>query len=203
MLLDNIKHENGKVFIFGINKVSIALIKYLTDNEISIIVSDIDENNVKDYSVELNGNNFVEFIDIDKIDFNSAQYFVLCKDILLEKDELSIFLTRLNNIKDKVYLDIEFVSMLFSQNKYVGIIGESYNIITNSMINHTFNNTENNNVALSSNCIETVKNITFNNTVFYEALQDCKIQYLQQLNFDILAILDIDNDIKSEDIVNI
>ena len=41
MLLDNIKQENSKVFIFGINKVSIALIKYLTDNEISVIVSDI------------------------------------------------------------------------------------------------------------------------------------------------------------------
>ena len=202
MLLDNIKQQVCKIFIFGINKVSIGLIKCLTDNEISVIVSDTDENIVKDYNVELSGNGFVEFVNIDKVDFNLAQYFVLCKDILLEKDELNIFLTRLNNIKDKVYLDIEFISMLFSQNKYIGIIGSSYNIITNSMVNHIFDNAENNNVALSSNYIEIVKNITFDNTIFYEALQNCKIQYLQQLNFDILAILDIDSDIKKEDIIN-
>ena len=202
MLLDNIKQENGKIFILGINKVSISLIKYLTDNEISVIVSDTDENIIKDYNVELSSNNLIEVVDIDKINFDLAQYFVLCKDILLEKDKLNIFLTRLNNIKDKVYLDIEFISMLFSQNKYIGIIGSSYNIITNSMINHIFDNAENNNVALSSNYIEIVKNITFDNTIFYEALQNCKMQYLQQLNFDILAILDIDNNVEKEDIVN-
>ena len=202
MLLDNIKQENSKIFIFGINKVSIGLAKYLADNKISVIISDIDKDYVEEHNIEFSGNEFVSFVDVDKIDFNVAQYCVLCKDILLEKNDLDIFLTRLNNIKNKVYLDVEFISMLFSQNKYIGIIGESYNIILNSMISNIFENSENNNIALSSNYVDIIKNITFNNTIFYEALQNCKIQYLQQMSFDILAILDVDCGIKKEDIVN-
>lgn len=201
MLLDNIKEENSKVLILGINKVSINLIKYLADSGVNVIVGDTDEGCIQEYCAEFSGNNLVSFVDINKIDLDVAQYCVLCKDILLEKDELNILLTRLDNIKEKVYLDIEFISMLFSQNKYIGIIGESYNIITNSIISHIFENIDNNSIPLSCNYLDIVKNITFNNTIFYEALQDCKIQYLQQMSFDVLVIFDIDS-LKNEDIQN-
>ena len=55
---------------------------------------------------------------------------------------MGVFLTRLNNIKDKVYIDIEFISNLFPQNKYIGIIGSSYNITINSLINNMFSNVD-------------------------------------------------------------
>ncbi|MBO4956292.1 MAG: hypothetical protein J6C50_00430 [Rickettsiales bacterium] len=199
MLLDNIKKQNSKVFIFGINKTSVALINYLSLNEINVVVSDISENIVKEYELGVCDNTFIDVVNIEKIDFNSVDYFVLCENILLEKDELGVFLTRLNNIKDKVYIDIEFISNLFPQNKYIGIIGSSYNITINSLINNMFSNAGVKNIECSSGYEDADDGTTvFDDVMCSEAIQNHKIQYLKQMEFDILAILGIDVDLKKD-----
>ncbi|MBR2141555.1 MAG: hypothetical protein IJ853_04340 [Rickettsiales bacterium] len=206
MLLDTIEKQDSKILILGINNISLALINYLVDNEITVVAGDYDET-LENISFT-NGKAF-DIVDLDKINFNSFEYIVLAKNILMEKDKLEVLLARLDNVASKVYLDIEFVSMLFQRNKYIGIIGSNYNFITASILNNIFDNAGVKNIDFSNNNInENVEddshstNINFEDVICFSALQSHKMKYLKKDAFDVLAILDCDFCLDNKDYID-
>lgn len=202
MLLNNIKKNENTIFIYGINKISILLANYLLNNQIKVIFGYSYEDSVEEFEDQLpQSNPLFTVVDIDKFDFNLADYVILSDDILLNSEELKSFLTRLDNIKNKVFVDIEFMYMLFPENKYIGIIGSNYSYTTSIMLNKILNNNDLKYLDFSTNNTN-CKDFT-NGCICFCAIQDYKIKYLKQISFNILAILDIDLNLgKNTDFIN-
>ena len=199
MLLDKLKNEKKSVFLLGINNISIAISNYLINNQIKVFICDIDEKIIEKYRTNFYDNQSIEIVKIDKYDFNNIDYLILCKNLLLDNDDLQLFITRLNNIKDKVFLCSNFISMLFPNNKFISIIGTSYNYITTSILSCIFKDNNTNVVNLSSYSLNILNNDKINieqeNCIYFSTIENYEIEFLKQINFDILAILNINYDL--------
>lgn len=198
MFIEDLKDKN--ILILGITTTSIAISNFLKKENINISMWDISEK-IKNKFKE-----FYNIIDnIDNISFDDYDFFIVPKDVLLTNEDFNTFLNRLTTVEEKVFIDIEFLYNLFPNNKYIGIIGGGYNYITNSLLNDILNTSNIN----SFNCASFEERIDINNipkniniekdSVFSISLRQPKMNYLKQMNFDIVAILNT-NDHKIEDI---
>ena len=198
MFIEDLKDKN--ILILGITTTSIAISNFLKKENINISMWDISEK-IKNKFKE-----FYNIIDnIDNISFEDYDFFIVPKDVLLTNEDFNTFLNRLTTVEEKVFIDIEFLYNLFPNNKYIGIIGGGYNYITNSLLNDILNTSNIN----SFNCASFEERIDINNipkniniekdSVFSISLRQPKMNYLKQMNFDIVAILNT-NDHKIEDI---
>ena len=174
-----------KILILGITGTSIKLYDYLKNNNDVILWDVIDVSKLR------NSYNIID--NLENIKFDDYDYIILAKDILIVKEDFDMLKKRLLSIKEKVLLDIEFIYMLFSSNKYVGIIGSGYNYITNCLLKNILEANNTNNFICSAFTERNnykLSNSNFENAIVSISLRDAKIDFIKQLNFDILAVLD-------------
>ena len=196
MFIEDIKDK--KILILGITSTGIAISNYLKDIA-SVYIWDTNDkllNKFKDYY------NIIE--NIDNVSFNDYDFFIAPKDILMTNEDFKTFLNRLTTVEDKVFIDIEFLYKLFPNNKYIGVVGSGYNYIINSLLTKIMKTANLNCFNCASfeertNIEENINNNIEKDTIFSISLRQAKIDYLKQMDFDILAILNTNNH-KIEDI---
>lgn len=200
MFIEDIKDK--KILILGITNTSVSISNYLKEI-CKIYVWDVNDkirNKFKDkYNV---------FDSLENVYFSDYDYFIVPKDILIANDEFNTLIDRLKTVEDRLYIDIEFLYNIFPNNKYIGIVGGGYNYIANSLLNDILKSSNINSFNCASfeermdmnKITDNIVNIE-NNAVFSISLRQTKINYLKQMSFDILAILNT-NDHKIEDIKN-
>lgn len=198
MLVKKIENCKNGIFILGINNVSISLINTLVEKKIKIFLWDANIEIIEEYKNSFIQSPYVEILNVNKFNFDKIDYFVLFKDILFDDDEYKTLIMRLDKIKEKVYIDIEFISELYPNNKYIALITSSYNFILNSLLENTFNYSDKNiiNITNINDKNELTSNfVNFNEAICYAILTNNKVKYLKTLMFNTIAILDINEEI--------
>ena len=177
-----------KILIFGITGTSIKLYDYLKSNNTVVLWDIIDTTKLKSsYNITDN---------LENVKFDDYNYIILSKDILIVKEDFDTLKKRLLTIKDKVFLDIEFIQILFPDNKYLGIVGSGYNYITNYLIKAILETNNTNNFICSAFTERNnykLSNHDFEKAVISISIRDAKVDFIKQLNFNILALLDIED----------
>ena len=197
MLLEDLKDK--KIFMLGVTSTGIAIQNYLKDT-CSIFMWDANEkikNKFKDS---------YKIIDsLESVNFDDYDFFILTKDLLMFKEDFDTLLKRLETVKDKVFLDIEFLYNLFPLSRYIGIVGSGYNHTVNHLVS---------NISKESNFENFIyspfkeRNFPESSSINYDlakatvsiSLRQTKIKYIKQLGIDILAMLDIDENDDLEDL---
>lgn len=188
--------KDKKILILGITSVSIAIYNNLKESY-KIFLWDISE---KIRSRFKDNYNIIDTI--ENTSFNDYDFIILSKDILIAEEDFKTLMERLFKIEDKVLLDVEFLCRLYPNNKYVATIGSGYNYIVSSILSGILNDANVVNFNCSSfeerNFVEKDPlNNRLEDVVVLASLRKPKINYIKQLNLDIIAVLDDDDNIKN------
>ena len=201
MFLKELRENNSKIFIFGVTKSSILLMKILSRNNIEVFVWDDDVKLVEKLKESLTpSDQHIKILNVDDCNFDNLSYFIISKNILMEEEEIKILLKRLDKIENKVYIDIEFFYLLFPNNKFCGIFGSVTREITTGLIWHILDKAKINNLALSlknSNFEENVLSEIENNFISLAAPL-YKLKYIKNLQFDVIALLNIPQELENK-----
>ena len=201
MFLKDLRENNKKIFIFGIAKSSILLMKMLAKNNVDVFVWDNDPKLVEKLKESLVSNDtHINILNVEDCNFDNLGYFVISKNILLESEEDKMLTKRLDKIESKVYIDIEFFYLLFPNNKFCGIFGSVAREITTGLIWHTLDKAKINNLSLSLKSLHFEENPLFDveNNLISLAAPLYKLKYIKNLQFDIIALLNIPQELETK-----
>ncbi len=205
MLNKELENCKNGIFILGINDVNISLAGIFAEKEIKTFFWDFDDKIINDKKNIFNSNKFISLLDINQCDFDNIDYIILSKDILSDNNDTKTLLFRLEKVKEKVFLDIEFISELYPDNKYVIVFAPDYDFMTTTIAQNIFkySSIKSINVEGTFNDIveekkEENNNLTtasFDNIVCYSGISDYRVNFLKNFKFNILALLDINEEI--------
>lgn len=196
--------KNG-IFILGINNVNMSLAGIFAEKGIKTFLWDFDNKIINDRKNDFNSNELIDLLDINQCDFENIDYIILSKDIILDNNDSRTLLFRLEKIKEKVFLDIEFISELYPDNKYIVLLAPDYDFVVTTMMQNIFkySNIKSINVEGTFNdVVEEDKKesnntiiVNFNDIVCFSGVSDNRVNFIKNFKFDILAILDINEEI--------
>ncbi len=196
--------KNG-IFILGINNVNMSLANIFAKKEIKTFLWDFDNKIINDRKNDFNLNEFINLLDINQCDFNNIDYIILSKDIISNNNDSKTLLFRLEKVKEKVFLDIEFIFELYPDNKYIALFAPDYDFIVTTIMQNIFkySNIKSINIEGTFNDIiektEEKNNsstiVNFDNIICYSGISNYRVNFLKNFKFDALAILDISEDV--------
>lgn len=206
MLGKKIEDCSNGIFILGITDVNMSLANVISEKKINVYLWDLEDTLVEEYKKNCK-NDYIKFLDVNKCDFEKIDYFVLSKDIILGDETKALFF-RLEKIKEKVYIDIEFIAELYPNNKYIAILAPDYDFIITSLLKNILKYSHINAIDINGN-FDNTKNssspfvVNFDDAVCYSGISDRRFEFIKNFKFDILAILDISEETsKNKKLVN-
>lgn len=205
MLEKKIEDCKNGIFILGINKVSMSLANIIAKKEINVFLWDFDNKIIEEQKNNFNLNNYISLLDISNCDFDKIDYIILSEDMTTADENLKTLLFRLEKIKEKVFLDVEFISELYPNNKYIALLSPDYDFIINSLLENIFkySNVKAINTRKTfdgqSEDNDKEKDDIFNNIICYGGISDYKLNFIKNFKFNILAILDINEEIGKDE----
>lgn len=191
--------KNKKIYFFRLSKISIELIKYFNANEINfaILFDKYFDTTLKEYCINNGLATNQQFCDIDIFDYNKADYIILTEGTFSTETQIDDKIKNLfTNIKDKIVLEAEFVSLLFPDKIIIGVIGESYKHFIDNYLHSICNNA---NKSMISDISEVNKNFNIEkDDILLTFLTKDKIKFLKTLLFDFLIVLELQDFIEDK-----
>ncbi|MDR2777626.1 MAG: hypothetical protein LBB24_02555 [Rickettsiales bacterium] len=142
--------------------------------------------------------------DIETYPLESTDYIILSQKLFLGEDNpIERFERRIKKLEDRIFLDVEIAKTLFYKNKLVAVVGEGYAKIIHAALDCIFKNSPLRATILPTRIVEppgTDENISAmeggpgigldlsEGNVFVMDLDERKMQYLKNVDFDVVAI---------------
>lgn len=202
MLANNVKDGNKKILIIGINSLSVSLSKTLTNYNNKVVFFEKNSQLLKMYK-QIN-DKVLDIIDSIEYDFDNFDYIIIAKKLNSEDPETDNFLTFLNKLKNKVYILSEIIYILYPDKDFIYIMDETYRDLVYTELDYIYKENSVNTIRLpffDNSDEEELKNIDISDIDIF-MLSDCNKEFLKDLNFNIIGLLDnqkesIDDNIKN------
>ncbi|MDR1494997.1 MAG: hypothetical protein LBI29_03115 [Rickettsiales bacterium] len=197
MLINDLRNGGKIILMLGTDNVAVALEKVLENFGNNILFWDPGGSGGVQYKSETSTSTAVE--DIDAYPLESADCLILSQRLFFGgNDFLERFGKRIKKLEERVFLDVEIIKVLFYENKFIAIVGDSYIKVIHAALCHIFESTPRQAILLPSGVggypeigedgSESGLNLRSSN-VFLMSLNGQNIQYLKNTDFDLVAVL--------------
>jgi UDP-N-acetylmuramoylalanine-D-glutamate ligase len=200
MIVNNIKDGNKTILMLGVDYISVALGNLLREygNSVSFWCTDPDP--VAHYRGR---GAIIETVgDISDFYLESVDYIIFSHSMFLNSYGSASAIKKTDQIASRAFLAIEIIKDLSPENKFIVVYGKSCRKIICSILGYLFSDGQINVVELptfpNSDRVDDDKffdgiNLQGNN-VFVLDLSEEEVDYLKNLSFDAIAVLDLEKE---------
>lgn len=191
MLINDIKDGSKKIVIFGINSVSVALSKALTDHKNNVLFWDDNSSVIEQYKNRID--NPLEILDNIDFGLNLVDLIIISEIPLSINFDFENIIKTSNKFEGKIYLESEVISELFPNNKFIGIFGDTYEEIVSLMLKNIFGDMFSNFIELpyyGNNIILEDIDLSSNNVFI---INSCRLELLKSIRFSSICFLENKN----------
>ncbi|MDR2078078.1 MAG: hypothetical protein LBP39_03885 [Rickettsiales bacterium] len=201
MIANSIRDSGKTILILGIDYVSAVLGTSIREYGNSVLFWCPNSDLVEHYRSRGMVLDTVE--NIDNYNFESVDFIILSQGLFFDDfGSSSNLLKKVKQTASKVFLAVEIVKILFPENKFVAIFGRSCKNIIYSALSCIFSNSQTNITELpafltndqnSDSELDVGLNLQENN-IFVLDLTENEINYLRDLSFDVIVILNLEKE---------